>query len=86
MSISIRILVNSNNRKEIFMKANISSVDRIIRLILGTVIIALGLYFQSWWGVIGAIPIITALVNYCPAYTLIGVSTKAKIKTEKLKG
>ena len=41
---------------------------------------------RSWWGVIGAIPIITALVNYCPAYTLIGVSTKAKIKTEKLKG
>ena len=68
------------------MEKNIGTVDRVIRVVLGLAIIGAGVYYQSWWGVIGAIPIITALVNYCPAYTLIGVSTKAKIKTEKLKG
>ncbi len=67
------------------MKENIGSVDRIIRIILGVGFVALGFYFQSWWGVIGVVPIITALVNFCPAYHLIGVSTKSKVKTEKLK-
>lgn len=67
------------------MKANVGSADRIIRFILGAVIIVLGFYFKSWWGVVGIVPIITGLVNYCPAYSLIGVSTKTKVKTEKLK-
>ena len=68
------------------MKANVGSADRIIRFILGAVIIVLGFYFQSWWGAVGIVPIITGLVNFCPAYSLIGVSTKTKVKTEKLKG
>jgi hypothetical protein len=67
------------------MKANVGSADRIIRFILGAVIIVLGFYFKSWWGVIGIVPIITATLNFCPAYSLIGVSTKTKVKTEKLK-
>jgi hypothetical protein len=67
------------------MKANVGSADRIIRFILGAVIIALGFYFKSWWGIIGVLPIITGFLNFCPAYNLIGVSTKKKIETEKLK-
>lgn len=67
------------------MVANVGGADRIIRFILGVVIIALGFYFKSWFGVIGIVPILTGLLNYCPAYNLIGVSTKAKIETEKLK-
>ena len=67
------------------MKANVGSADRIIRLILGAVIIVLGFYFKSWWGAIGILPLITGLVNYCPTYSLFGVSTKTKVKTEKLK-
>lgn len=67
------------------MKANVGSADRYIRFILGAVIIGLGFYFKSWWGVIGIVPIITATLNFCPAYSLIGVSTKTKIETEKLK-
>lgn len=67
------------------MKANVGSSDRIFRFVLGAIIIALGFYFKSWWGVVGVVPIITGLLNYCPAYNLIGVSTKKKIETEKLK-
>jgi len=67
------------------MKANVGSTDRIVRLVLGVVIILLGIYFKSWWGVIGIIPVITALLNFCPAYSLIGVSTKKKVETDKLK-
>lgn len=67
------------------MKANVGNTDRIIRFVLGAVIIVAGFYFKSWWGVVGVVPIITGLLNYCPAYNLIGVSTKKKIETEKLK-
>lgn len=67
------------------MVANVGGADRIIRFILGIVIIALGFYFNSWFGVIGIVPILTGLLNYCPAYSLIGVSTKTKIQTERLK-
>lgn len=67
------------------MKANVGITDRIIRFVLGAVIIVVGFYFKSWWGVLGVVPIITGLLNYCPAYNLIGVSIKKKIETEKLK-
>ena len=67
------------------MKANVGNSDRIIRFILGAVIIALGFYFKSWWGVVAIVPILTGLLNFCPVYSLIGVSTKKKIETEKLK-
>lgn len=67
------------------MKTNVGGADRVVRIILGLVIIILGFIFKSWWGVIGFVPVITGLLNFCPAYTLLGVSTKKKINTEKLK-
>lgn len=67
------------------MKANVGRIDRIIRFVLGAVIITVGFYFKSLWGVVGIVPIITGLLNFCPAYNLIGVSTRKKITTEKLK-
>ena len=67
------------------MKTNVGNSDRIIRFILGAVIIALGFYFKSWWGVVAIVPILTGLLNFCPIYNIIGVSTKKNIETEKLK-
>ncbi len=67
------------------MKRNVGTVDKVIRIIFGLAIIALGFYFQSWWGAIGVVPLITAFVGVCPAYSIIGVSTDKKINTEKLK-
>lgn len=66
------------------MKANVGSADKIVRIILGAVIIVLGFVFNSWWGAVGIVPILTGLLNFCPAYSLLGVSTKAKVETEKL--
>jgi len=66
------------------MKKNIGSVDKVIRIILGGVIIALGIYNQSWWGLVGLVPLFTAFITWCPVYSLIGVSTDRKIKVEKL--
>ncbi|MCB0166669.1 MAG: DUF2892 domain-containing protein, partial [Anaerolineae bacterium] len=39
------------------MKCNVGSIDRIIRVVLGLVIMALGFYFNSWLGAIGIIPL-----------------------------
>ncbi|WP_446009075.1 YgaP family membrane protein [Candidatus Electrothrix sp.] len=60
------------------MKCNVGKSDRIVRVILGIGIIAVGFYFQSWWGAIGALPIFTAAIGWCPAYLPFGLSTCKK--------
>ena len=57
------------------MKCNVGKADRIIRVIVGAGIIAIGVYLKSWWGVIGVIPIITAAIGWCPAYLPFGISS-----------
>jgi len=62
------------------LKKNVGGIDRIIRLVLGVVILGVGAYFRSWWGLIGLIPLLTGAFSYCGLYSLIGVST-CKVKT-----
>ena len=62
------------------MKHNIGKTDKTIRIIAGLIIIAVGLYFKSWWGAIGVIPIVTAFIRFCPFYCPLNVNTG---KTEK---
>ncbi|MGP5010613.1 YgaP family membrane protein [Psychrobacter glacincola] len=57
------------------MEINIGSTERLLRIIAGVVIIGLGLYFQSWWGVIGLVPLLTALFRFCPLYKMLGMNT-----------
>ncbi|MBE0407058.1 YgaP family membrane protein [Psychrobacter sp. AOP22-C1-22] len=57
------------------MEMNIGSTERLLRIIVGVVIIGLGLYFQSWWGVIGLVPLLTGLFRFCPLYRVLGMNT-----------
>ena len=57
------------------MQKNIGSTDRVIRVIVGLAAIAAGVYFQSWWGAVGAVPLGTALIGWCPPYAILGFST-----------
>ena len=57
------------------MTQNMGSTDRVIRTIAGLAIIAWGLYAQSWLGLIGLIPLGTALLGWCPAYLPFGIRT-----------
>lgn len=66
------------------MKKNVGSTDKIIRIVLGVVIAALGIYFKSWWGLVAIVPLATAFMNWCPAFSLLGVSSDKKVKVEKL--
>ena len=57
------------------MKKNVGGFDKVLRLVLGLVIIALGILFQSWWGLIGILPLFTGSINRCPFYLPLGLST-----------
>lgn len=63
---------------ELEAKPNVGKIDRTIRVIIGVGIIAVGIYFQSGWGVIGAIPILTGVRSWCPLYAPFGISTCKK--------
>jgi len=63
------------------MKTNVGSIDKILRIIVGLVLIALSAFNIGgigYWGYIGIIPLLTGLFNFCPAYTLLGLNTKGK--------
>ncbi|PSL19534.1 YgaP family membrane protein [Dyadobacter jiangsuensis] len=66
------------------MKPNLGNTDKIVRVLvfLG----ALVLYFMEVTSgvfgitliVIGAVLLLTSLLNYCPLYSILGISTKRK--------
>ena len=57
------------------MKCNVGKTDKVIRIIIGLSIGAAGIYFKSWWGLVGIIPVFTALVSWCPLYFPFRMST-----------
>ncbi|MEO5706564.1 MAG: DUF2892 domain-containing protein [Alteraurantiacibacter sp.] len=55
---------------------NVGSIDRLLRIIVGVVLIALVFVGpQTPWGWLGLIPLATGLLRTCPLYSLIGVNT-----------
>ncbi|AXK79458.1 DUF2892 domain-containing protein [Pseudolabrys taiwanensis] len=64
------------------MPVNVGTVDRIVRVVVGLALIAFALGYiapgtsWSWVGWIGIVPILTAIFSTCPAYSLLGLSTK----------
>ena len=64
------------------MNKNVGTLDRVLRLLLGLVVIGLGFLYQSWWGIVGIVPLLTAGIGWCPPYALLGFST-CKLKEEK---
>ena len=60
------------------MNKNIGSLDNTIRLIVGILIIVVGFVNESLLGAIGLIPILTALISWCPLYTILKIDTKCR--------
>ena len=61
------------------MTRNMSSTDRMARATIGLAV--LGGFFTMgapwrWLGLIGLVPLVTALIGWCPAYALLGFSTE----------
>lgn len=65
------------------MKKNMGKTDKLIRVTLGLIFIAL--YFAGTvtgtWGIVlvilGAVFILTSATSFCPLYTLVGINTCA---------
>ncbi len=65
------------------MKKNVGTIDRVIRIVAGVAIAALGLYYQSWWGILGIVFLFTAATSSCLLYLPFGISTCKTKGTEK---
>lgn len=58
------------------MSRNEGSIDRMMRVIIGIILIALVFVGpKTSWGWIGVIPLLTGLVGICPIYALLGINT-----------
>lgn len=58
------------------MMQNVGGVDRALRAVIGLVLIALVFVGpQTPWGWIGLVPLLTAVIGFCPAYLPFGIKT-----------
>ncbi len=57
------------------MNKNVGGIDRSVRIVLGLAVIGAGVFYGSWWGAVGAVPLLTGLMSWCPPYALFGMST-----------
>ncbi len=59
------------------MKNNIGSIDVGMRFVGGCLIGLWGVHVENWWGLLGLLPAVTALVGFCPLYALLHIDTTA---------
>ncbi len=58
------------------MKANVGGIDRILRIVIGLVLLGLAATGTvGWWGWLGIVPLATGAIGWCPPYALFGLST-----------
>jgi len=60
------------------MQKNVGSIDKALRIIIGLALISIVFIGpQTPWGWVGLIPLVTALMGWCPLYKIIGANTCA---------
>ena len=58
------------------MKSNVGGIDRILRILVGLVLIGLSVTGAiGVWGWLGVVPLATGLIGWCPPYALFGWNT-----------
>ena len=58
------------------MKSNVGGIDRILRIVLGLVLIGLTLTGTiGVWGWVGVVPLATGAIGWCPPYAIFGFNT-----------
>lgn len=71
--------------EETAMAKNVGIVDQWLRIVLGVALIAVIFLIDGpwrWLGLIGIIPLATAFLRWCPLYTLLGIDTCPRQKTQ----
>ncbi len=58
------------------LKRNEGNLDRVLRIILGLVLLSLVFIGpMTPWGWVGIIPLATGLIGSCPIYSILGLNT-----------
>jgi hypothetical protein len=58
------------------MKSNVGGIDRILRIVLGLVLIGLTVTGNiGAWGWLGVVPLATGALGWCPPYAILGFNT-----------
>ena len=58
------------------MKLNVGGIDRILRIVVGLVLIGLTLTGTiGVWGWLGVVPLATGAIGWCPPYSIFGFNT-----------
>jgi hypothetical protein len=61
------------------MKSNVGTVDRVVRIVAGLVLLSLVVILEGnarWWGLVGLLPLATGLAGWCAIYTPLGIDTR----------
>jgi hypothetical protein len=62
--------------EEFYMKSNVGGIDRIVRIVLGLVLIGLTVTGTiGVWGWLGVVPLATGALGWCPPYAIFGFNT-----------
>ena len=61
------------------MNLNVGMLDRVVRVALGVLLIAVALGYvpgyQTVWAWVGLIPLLTGVFGTCPLYSALGINT-----------
>lgn len=60
------------------MKSNVGSIDRILRIVIGVAAVTFAMLSDhelAIWGLVGIVPLFTAVIGWCPAYLPFGIKT-----------
>lgn len=62
------------------MNQNEGTIDRVTRVVLGLALLSLTVIGpQTWFGLIGIVPLLTGVVGFCPLYSALGLRTCALV-------
>ena len=58
---------------------NVGNIDRMLRILLGIVLIGLAAWGTiGAWGYAGIVPVLTGMVAFCPIYRLLDIRTTSR--------
>jgi hypothetical protein len=60
------------------MSTNVGGIDRILRFLVGLAILSALVWYPGdakWFGLLGLIPLGTALFRFCPLYSVFGLNS-----------
>lgn len=60
------------------MKTNVGGIDKVLRIVVGLALLSLFFLLEGsarWFGLVGAVLVVTAVAGFCPLYAVLGVNT-----------